>query len=275
MICNPNCKINLGLHVMRRRSDGYHDLETVFVPVPLCDTLDISPAESFNFIQDGIALDGDTENNLVAKAYRLMQQKFGERIPVCCIRLTKKIPTGAGLGGGSSDAAFTIKMLNTLAGLGLTSTAMEALAAQLGADCAFFINNQAAFATGIGDRLAPLGFNPLTGYKLLMVKPDEAVSTAEAYGGITPRERRSNIQPCDLTITIKRPAEEWKNLVVNDFEETVFTKHPHLAEIKQTLYDTGALYAAMSGSGSTMYGIFGSDANIEHIFNCNTYTFKL
>ncbi len=275
MISHPNCKINLGLHVMRRRSDGYHDLETVFVPVPLCDTLDISPAESFSFTQDGIALDGDTESNLVVKSYRLMQKEFGKRIPVCDIRLTKNIPTGAGLGGGSSDAAFTIKMLNTLSGLGLPTTTMEALAARLGADCAFFINNQTAFATGIGDHLTPLGFNPLSGYRLLMVKPDEAVSTAEAYGGITPREQRSDIQPCDLINAVKRPAKEWNQLVVNDFEETVFVKHPQLAAIKQALYASGALYAAMSGSGSTIYGIFGPDAAIDHHFNCNTYTFKL
>ena len=173
----PNCKINLGLHVMRKRDDGYHDLETIFVPVSLHDELDISPANTFSFLQDGIAIDGNPDSNLVVRAYHLLQQHSGSRLGNVEIRLTKKIPTGAGLGGGSSDAAFTLVMLNKIFNLGIQIKTLQSLAAKLGADCAFFIENIAAFATGIGDQLSPPPLNPLLNYKLLLVKPDEFVST--------------------------------------------------------------------------------------------------
>ncbi len=275
MIASPNCKINIGLHVVRRRSDGYHDLETVFVPVPLCDELEINPSESFSFSQTGIAIDCNPEDNIVVKAYRLLQRECGNRLPDVEIRLRKNIPFGAGLGGGSSDAAFTLKMVDELYSLGLGSERLCAIAAKLGADCPFFIDNQPAFATGIGDCLTPMDFNPLSGHKLLLVKPDETVSTAEAYGGITPRERRSDIAPCNLTEAVRKPVSEWRGVIVNDFETTVFAKHPRLAAIKQTLYDAGALYAAMSGSGSTIYGIFEAGANVDLNLNCNIYSFNL
>ena len=271
----PNCKINLGLHVVRRRSDGYHDLETVFLPVPLCDELEINPSESFSFSQTGIAIDCNPEDNIVVRAYRLLQRECGIRLPEVEISLRKKIPFGAGLGGGSSDAAFTLKMVDELYSLGLGSERLCTLAAKLGADCPFFIDNRPAFATGIGDCLTPLDFNPLAGHKLLLVKPDEAVSTAEAYGGITPRERRNDIEPCNLAEAVARPVEEWARLIVNDFEATVFAKHPRLAAIKQTLYDTGALYAAMSGSGSTIYGIFEAGNDIDFKTEYDTYSFNL
>lgn len=271
----PNCKINLGLHVVRRRSDGYHDLETVFVPVPLCDELEINPSESFSFSQTGIAIDCNPEDNIVVRAYRLLQRECGIRLPEVEISLRKKIPFGAGLGGGSSDAAFTLKMVDELYSLGIGSERLCTLAAKLGADCPFFIDNRPAFATGIGDCLTPLDFNPLAGHKLLLVKPDEAVSTAEAYGGITPRERRNDIEPCNLAEAVARPVEEWARLIVNDFEATVFAKHPRLAAIKQTLYDTGALYAAMSGSGSTIYGIFEAGNDIDFKTEYDTYSFNL
>lgn len=271
----PNCKINLGLHVVRRRSDGYHDLETVFVPVPLCDELEINPSESFSFSQTGIAIDCNPEDNIVVRAYRLLQRECGIRLPEVEISLRKKIPFGAGLGGGSSDAAFTLKMVDELYSLGIGSERLCTLAAKLGADCPFFIDNRPAFATGIGDCLTPLDFNPLAGHKLLLVKPDEAVSTAEAYGGITPRERRNDIEPCNLAEAVARPVEEWARLIVNDFEATVFAKHPRLAAIKQTLYDAGALYAAMSGSGSTIYGIFEAGNDIDFKTEYDTYSFNL
>ena len=272
----PNCKINLGLHVVRRREDGYHDLETIFVPVPLCDELEIDIAERFSFEQDGIDIACNNEDNLVVRAYRLMQQNYGDHIKPVSIHLRKNIPFGAGLGGGSSDAAFTIKMLNELFDLNLTTEMMEQLASKLGADCAFFINNETAFATGIGDRLTTIGLNPLKGYKLLMIKPDEAVSTAEAYGGIVPRDRKAESK-CDLTEAIKRPVYEWKDIIVNDFEDTVFSKHPSLAAIKKALYSNGALYAAMSGSGSTIYGIFNQNENLNFDIDINlrVFTFSI
>lgn len=263
----PNCKINLGLHVMRKRDDGYHDLETIFVPVSLHDELDISPANTFSFIQDGIAIDGNPDSNLVVRAYHLLQQHSGSRLGNVEIRLTKKIPTGAGLGGGSSDAAFTLVMLNKIFNLGIQTKTLQSLAAKLGADCAFFIENIAAFATGIGDQLSPLPLNPLLKYKLLLVKPDEFVSTAEAYRDITPRSQRTHSEPIDLRKALDNDINLWENTIVNDFENSVFPKHPRLKKIKSELYDAGALYAAMSGSGATIYGIFQNNNDIENLKN--------
>ena len=263
----PNCKINLGLHVMRKRDDGYHDLETIFVPVSLHDELDISPANTFSFIQDGIAIDGNPDSNLVVRAYHLLQQHSGSRLSNVKIRLTKKIPTGAGLGGGSSDAAFTLVMLNKIFNLGIQTKTLQSLAAKLGADCAFFIENIAAFATGIGDQLSPLPLNPLLNYKLLLVKPDEFVSTAEAYRDITPRSQRTHSEPIDLRKALDNDIHLWKNTIVNDFENSVFPKHPRLKKIKSELYDAGALYAAMSGSGATIYGIFQNNNDINNLKN--------
>lgn len=272
----PNCKINLGLHVVRRREDGYHDLQTVFCPVPLCDELEITPAEEFSFEQSGISIDGDAEQNLVVKAYRLMQRETGGLVGSAAIRLHKRIPFGAGLGGGSSDAAFALRMINDLFELGMTDERLCRLAARLGADCPFFICNKAAYATGIGDKLEPMDHDPLKGHTLVLVKPDEAVSTAEAYRGVTPRETLA--LPCpDLPTLLKQPAESWKGAVENDFEPSVFRSHPRLAKVKEKLYGAGALYASMSGSGSAIYGIFesGFEPELDLNDNCNTYTFNL
>jgi 4-diphosphocytidyl-2-C-methyl-D-erythritol kinase len=252
---------------MRKRDDGYHDLETIFVPVSLHDELDISPANTFSFIQDGIAIDGNPDSNLVVRAYHLLQQHSGSRLGNVEIRLTKKIPTGAGLGGGSSDAAFTLVMLNKIFNLGIQTKTLQSLAAKLGADCAFFIENIAAFATGIGDQLSPLPLNPLLKYKLLLVKPDEFVSTAEAYRDITPRSQRTHSEPIDLRKALDNDINLWKNTIVNDFENSVFPKHPRLKKIKSELYDAGALYAAMSGSGATIYGIFQNNNDIDNLKN--------
>ncbi|MCR5193372.1 MAG: 4-(cytidine 5'-diphospho)-2-C-methyl-D-erythritol kinase [Bacteroidales bacterium] len=261
----PNCKINLGLHVMRKRDDGYHDLETIFVPVSLHDELEISPANTFAFLQDGISIDGDPDTNLVVRAYRLMQQHIGPRLGNVEIHLTKKIPTGAGLGGGSSDAAFTLAMLNKIFNLNIGTKTLQTLASKLGADCAFFIENRTAFATGIGDQLSPLPYNPLDKYKLLLIKPDEFVSTAEAYRNIIPRAQRTHSEPIDLRDAIGNDIQQWKNTIVNDFESSVFAEHPRLNTIKKELYDAGALYAAMSGSGATIYGIFPSDSDTDKL----------
>ena len=265
MKTNPNCKINLGLHVVSRRADGYHNLESVFLPVPICDELEINLSSSFSFIQDGIAIEGDAEQNLVVRAYRMMQQAFGDLVGAVDIRLTKNIPFGAGLGGGSSNAAFTLKMLNDLFSLNMSSIQLQQLSTRLGADCAFFVDNVPAYVTGIGDQLSPLDFNPLEGHKLLLVKPDETVSTTEAYRGITPRDRRQHCPTASLLQAIRRPMSEWQDLIVNDFEESVFKGHSFLGEIKSRLYAAGALYAAMSGSGSTVYGIFPLSANLRKV----------
>lgn len=255
MLSFPNCKINLGLHVVSKRPDGYHNLETLFLPVPLTDELEINISETNSFSQDGIPIAGNPNDNLCVKAYNLLRESYPEQVGSVTIHLKKNIPFGAGLGGGSADAAFTLKMLNELFSLQLSSDELRAFAARLGADCPFFIDNQPAYATGIGDLLEPFPVN-LSGYALLLVKPQDAVSTKEAYSGIVPRDKRTDINPVDLKAALCQPVDLWKEVVVNDFEDSVFPAHPAIAAIKQQLYDCGATYAAMSGSGSTVFGLF-------------------
>ena len=255
---HPNCKINIGLNVVAKRPDGYHNIESVFYPIPLCDDLEIEKADTFSFVQDGNTLDCDLDNNLCVKAYRLLKSQFPELGNVS-IRLTKKIPSGAGLGGGSSDAAFTLKMLNSLFALGLTVSQLQSFASQLGADCTFFIENKTAFVSQKGDEFQDITLD-LSGYRLLLVKPDVGVSTAEAYKSIVPAPA-----PFDLRKIAETPVVEWKGLVTNDFEKGIFPKLPLLGEIKQQLYTHGALYASMSGSGSTVYGIFAPDFDISEM----------
>ncbi len=260
MITYPNCKINLGLHVVGKRPDGYHDLETIFLPVnDLRDELEILPTTHYplpTMHQDGITLDNMPEDNLCMKAWRLLHEEFN--IPSVCIRLKKNIPFGAGLGGGSSDAAFTLKMLNEMFSLGMSVNDLERKAANLGADCAFFIQNHAAYATGIGDQLESLPeFSILNSQFSIQIEiPDgEHVSTKEAYSGLSPFTPHHSPRP-DLRETIKRPVEEWRNLIVNDFEASVFPAHPAIAELKDDMYRRGALYASMTGSGAAVFGIF-------------------
>lgn len=257
MLLLPNCKINLGLNVVSRRPDGYHDLETVFYPIPLRDNLELtrlpddgSPSQ---FTVRGIPIEGPAENNLVMRVFRDMQREFS--LPELEIFLYKNIPTGAGLGGGSSDAAYMLRGLNEVFDLGLTDEQMERRIARYGADCAFFIQNRPAYAEGIGDKLTPIPLK-LSGKWIVLVKPDIAVSTREAYAGVTPQQPRYPLRE-----SILAPIELWRHTVVNDFEPSVFAAHPELAAVKQTLYDMGALYAAMSGSGSTVYGIFDRPAD--------------
>ncbi len=271
MITHPNCKINLGLHVTERRPDGYHNLETIFLPVPLCDELEIEPAETFRFEQKGIAVEGTEEDNLCVKALRLLQQDYPQVANVQ-MRLNKQIPFGAGLGGGSADAAFVLTMLNELFSLQLPGETLCRYASRLGADCAFFVENRAAYATGIGNCLQPCDVSSLSGYRLLLWKPDEAVSTAEAYGGIEPRNKRTTHGSTpDLREVIKQPITTWRDNMANDFEETVFRNHPRLAMLKEAMYRGGACYAAMSGSGATIYGLFTAETPLpapllEHLF---------
>lgn len=255
---HPNCKINIGLSVVERRSDGYHNLESVFYPVGLCDDLEIERSAAFSFSQNGIALDCDYSDNLCVKAYRLLQSEFPHIGPVS-IRLTKRIPSGAGMGGGSADAAFTLKMLNTLFGLGLNNGQLQKYAARLGADCAFFIENKPVMAKGKGDEFEEIHLD-LDGYRLLLVKPDVGVSTAEAYQSIVPAPAAFDLRKLECT-----PMAEWRYLAVNDFEKSVFEKLPVLAHIKHDLYDGGAVYAAMSGSGSTIYGFFAKNQDITEL----------
>ena len=249
MKTHPCAKINLGLYVTERRPDGYHNLETIFYPIPLCDDLEIEPAAEESFVLEGLPVAGDPADNLVMRVVAALRLR-GFDIPPLSVRLTKHIPMGAGLGGGSSDAAYALLLLNDLFRLGLSPDEMERIVAPLGADCPFFIRHQPAFATGIGDQLRPIGLD-LSGFHLVLLKPDDFVSTREAYQGIQPRRPRH-----DLARDILRPVSEWSGLVENDFERSVFPLHPAIADLKAMLYQQGALYAAMSGSGSAVFGLF-------------------
>lgn len=251
MICFPNAKINLGLNVVSRREDGYHNLETIFYPIALKDALEIVPSknnEPYRFFQTGMQMQGNAEDNLVIKAWKLISDE--KDIPPIDIHLLKKIPFGAGLGGGSSDAAFMLKLLNDTFSLGYTVLELEQKAAKVGADCAFFIKNNPAFATGIGNQLQEIELN-LSEYVFVVVKPDIFVSTKDAYAMISPQQPQVS-----LIEMVKQPVSEWKNWMKNDFEIPVFAKHPEIAAIKQQLYNLGAVYACMSGSGSSVFGLF-------------------
>ena len=252
MKLHPNCKINIGLRVVRKREDGYHDLETIFHPVyGLHDELEVEIADEFAFLQDGIEVDCLPTDNLIYKVYQRMQEHFPQ-IGNVRIRFKKNIPFGAGLGGGSSDAAHMAIALNELFQLGLTQKQLAEEVRPLGADCPFFIYNTPCYAEGIGDKLTPISLN-LSGMRLVMIKPDCGVSTKEAYAGIKPKGSS------ELFKVVQNGSELFK-VATNDFEDTVFVAHPEIAEIKQRLLNAGAVYAAMSGSGSTVFGLFEHDA---------------
>lgn len=251
MICFPNAKINLGLNIVSKRSDGYHNLETIFYPVPIKDALEIIVRDyqaEDSFIEAGIKVDSLPESNLVMKALRLMREQYD--IPFLEIHLLKKIPFGAGLGGGSADASFMLKLLNSTFELRVSDDDLAKMAVKLGADCPFFIYNKPMFATGIGEIFEPVELS-LKGYQFLLVKPNIHVSTKDAFALIKPKHPEVSLR--DIT---KYPIEEWKGVMVNDFEKSVFEKHPTISDIKQSFYNQGALYASMSGSGSSVFGIF-------------------
>ncbi|RHL05897.1 MULTISPECIES: 4-(cytidine 5'-diphospho)-2-C-methyl-D-erythritol kinase [Bacteroides] len=252
MITFPNAKINLGLNIVEKRPDGYHNLETVFYPVPVEDALEVNilneSTQKFRLHQAGLEIAGEAENNLVVKAYKLLDERFN--LPPIDIHLFKHIPSGAGLGGGSSDAAYMLKLLNEKFNLKLSDENLEEYAARLGADCAFFIRNTPTYAEGIGNIFSPISLS-LKGYQIVLVKPDIFVSTREAFARIKPHR-----QEIPLKEVIKRPIEEWKERMVNDFEESVFPQFPAIKEIKEKLYEAGAIYAAMTGSGSSVFGLF-------------------
>lgn len=277
MITFPQAKINLGLNVVTRRADGYHDLETVFYPVPLCDALEVQPmADGFPSLtdcdvkvthgltqagMDGSQFEtGDEQKNLVVKAYNILKQEKPELARVH-IHLYKAIPTQAGMGGGSSDGAAMLLMLNEMARMGFTQQQLIERATRLGADCPFFVINRPAYAEGIGERLNPIDLD-LSGWLLAVVRPDIAVSTKEAFSLITPKRPLQNCRD----IVMGRPVEQWRDVLENDFEQSVFAIHPEIGQVKERLYDLGAAYSAMSGSGSAVFALFRKSIDLEYHF---------
>lgn len=272
MIQFVNAKINIGLYVTERRPDGYHNLSTLFYPVgltsgtdndpaPFSDILEIVPADRDSFEMTGRNLNIEPEKNLVWRALmafrEALQFRGKETLPVS-ITLSKHLPDGAGMGGGSADASFTLKMLNELAGNEFRSDELEVIAERIGADCPFFIKNEPVYAEGTGNEFSRAEVS-LAGYWAAIVKPKESISTREAFGGITPRPA-----PIDLREAVKLPVSEWSGLIGNDFEEPAFLLHPEMKEVKDGLYANGALYASMSGSGSAFYGIFPDKESAEN-----------
>lgn len=266
MICFPNAKINLGLNIISKRADGYHNIETVFYPIALKDALEILPTNSrkaYRLFETGLDTYSRPQDNLVIKALSLISEQ--KHIPNIDIHLLKNIPCGAGLGGGSSNAAFMLKLLNETFLLGFTNQELKEFAVKLGADCTFFLKNRPVFASGIGDKLEDVNVS-LENYFMVVVKPDISVSTKEAYAEIIPKQPSVSIKEI-----VKKPIKEWRTLMVNDFEVPIFKKHPIIGDIKQNLYGNGAVYASMSGSGTSVYGVFEKKPaiSISEIFpNC-------
>jgi len=254
MILFPNAKINLGLYITKKRPDGFHNLETCFVHVPWSDILEITESDSFTFTSSGLAIEGPATKNLCFRAYEALKADY--KIPPVHIHLHKVIPMGAGLGGGSSDASFTLKGLRDLFKLPLTDADLLTYAAQLGSDCAFFLNPQAQIGTGRGEILEPVDLD-VSGKYLVLIYPNFGISTQEAFAGIKPKKA-----PINLKQVISQPPQTWKEALSNDFEGSLFPKYPQLAQIKTGLYDLGAIYAAMSGSGSTLFGLFDQEIEI-------------
>jgi len=248
MLIFPNAKINIGLNVLNRRDDGYHNLETIFYPVNIKDALEIVVADELSFESSGLEIPGRVEDNLCIKGYHLLKKDFD--LPPVKIHLHKHIPIGAGLGGGSADAAFFIRLINQNFNLGMTDEQMIGYARKLGADCAFFIKNKPVFAFEIGDEFEPVRLD-LSKYQVVLVMPPVHVSTAEAYRGVKPAPVKDSLM--DL---IYEPIADWKKYIKNDFEASVFKNHPEIRGVKAAFYEAGALYASMSGSGASVFGIF-------------------
>lgn len=253
MVLFPNAKINLGLFITKKRVDGFHELETCFFPIPWSDILEITPSSSFKFSSSGLPISGEIQDNLCYKAFLALSENF--KIPNVHIHLHKIIPMGAGLGGGSSDATYTLMGLRDLFKLPLTNQELLPYAQKLGGDCAFFLNKQAQFGTGKGDVLTPLPTS-LSGLYAIVLYPNFGISTQKAYAGIQPNPALGFLP--DL---LKTPMSTWKLTIKNDFENTLFVEYPLLAKIKENMYDLGAVYAAMSGSGSTIFGLFENEVS--------------
>ncbi len=263
MISFPNAKINLGLNIVSKREDGYHNLETVFYPLMIRDALEIIISENKqdSFIESGIKTGVSADSNLVMKALKLMRNSY--EIPPLQVFLLKKIPFGAGIGGGSADAAFMLRLLNDKFELGVSDEELAGLARQLGADCPFFIYNKPLFASGIGEVFDEVELS-LDNFYFVLVKPDIHVSTKDAFALVKPQQ-----PDISLKDIIKMPVARWKNIMENDFEKSIFSKFPEVEKVKEKLYDLGTVYASMSGSGSSVYGIFDKKTDIKHHFdNC-------
>jgi 4-diphosphocytidyl-2-C-methyl-D-erythritol kinase len=274
MIVFPNCKINLGLNIINKRIDGYHDIETIFYPVPLKDSLEIIEnkkavkSSSFPFFTSGLPVPGKPASNICVKAYRLLKKDFPD-IPNVQIHLHKVIPSGAGLGGGSADAAFALKLMNQLFDLSLTTEQLIIYAAELGSDCPFFIINKPCFARGRGEKLEEIELD-LWAYKIVIVNPGIHIDTGRAFLEIKP-------SPSEIPLTdiIKLPIERWKDGLTNAFEKIIFEKHREVVDIKDDLYVNGAIYASMSGSGSTVFGIFPKDKRLSFSYPANYFVKEL
>ena len=267
MISFPNAKINIGLHITEKRQDGFHNLETVFFPVGWSDALEFASSEELHFSASGIAVSGPSESNLVMKAYSLLQKDFD--LPALRIHLHKQIPFGAGLGGGSSDGAFMLLMLNKTFNLNISRERLLEYAAALGSDCPFFIMNKPVFATGRGEVMTEINLN-LKGLSLVLVKPPFEVATASAFRNIVPQK-----PVVSLAELIQLPVTGWKGNIVNQFEFSVFNQFPEIERVKSRLYDLGAIYASMSGSGSSVFGLFiDLPEDMDDVFPPNYLTFN-
>lgn len=268
MILFPNCKINLGLRILRKREDGFHDLETVFYPVPLQDAVEIiqhpQPITDVEFSLSGLKVEGNLSDNICVKAYHLLKNDF-QQLPPIKMHLHKTIPLGAGLGGGSADGAFTLLLLNKKFNLGLAEESLVRYALKLGSDCPFFIRNTPCFATGRGELMESLALD-LSPYKFVLVNPGIHINTGWAFSQIKPAAAGASLKKI-----ISLPVEEWKTSLKNDFEEAVFGLHPSIKECKDALYKAGAVYSSMTGSGSTLFGIFLKDANPVLNFPANYF----
>jgi 4-diphosphocytidyl-2-C-methyl-D-erythritol kinase len=260
MLVFPNCKINLGLQVLKKRPDGYHTIETVFYPVSWCDALEIienkQSSDFFRFTYSGLKIEGKQENNLIFKAWKIITEQ--KKIPPIQVHLHKNIPMGAGLGGGSSDAAYFINALNEKFSLNFTTSERLTLASELGSDCAFFIENKPVLARGKGNEFSDNGVN-LSDYYILVVYPNVHSNTKQAYEGLTPKEPVNYLE----FIFKNYPLNEWKHVLINDFEISIFKKYPQIKLLKEELYAQGASYASLSGSGSAVFGVFGKEPKLD------------
>ena len=259
MVSFPPCKINLGLNILSKRTDGYHNLSTCFYPIPWTDIIEIIPADELSFTNSGLVIPGRTEDNLCLKAYQLLRKDFD--LPLIKIHLHKIIPTGAGLGGGSSDAAYMLRLLNDIFQLKISAEGLTKYTSLLGSDCAFFLQDKPQLGSWRGEILSPIQID-LRGKFIALVKPDINVSTAEAYSGVVPKNPAIAIQEILERYTIS----QWRDILVNDFEDSVFKKHPVIKKLKQKMYRVGAIYASMSGSGSSIYGIFEKEIDVRKEF---------
>lgn len=266
MLDFPNAKINLGLFITSKRPDGFHNLLSCFYPVKWCDALEILPSEELRFDMTGLPVPGNPESNLCLKAYKLLEKDFN--LPPVHMHLHKVIPMGAGLGGGSSDAAFVLKILNKIFDLGLGTEALQNYARQLGSDCAFFIDNRPVLAFDKGDMFEQVSLD-LSGYSCVVVYPGLHITTAEAYSKVVPQEPANDIKE-----VLREDVNTWKHKLQNDFETSLFPAYPQLAELKENLYEAGAAYASMTGSGSAVYGLFKGEVPANLIFPSHYLVWK-